>query len=237
MRARGANAVYLPDIRFPAESVASPTIWPRRSRHRVHRVRRAVARHARDSQARGAARASRRDGRQRDKGPRAGHAVAHVGDHRAGAWRRRACRRALGSRASRRSWRASCRPRSRSRRAIAQVVKRVQAEFRAPYLRLYGTDDVVGVEIGGALKNIIAIAAGVVEGLGPGAQRAGRSHHARPGGDVAPGLRRGRQARDAGGPDRPRRPRADVHGRAEPQPSRRHRAGAAAARWPTCWRG
>src|SRR5688572_15493805 len=50
----------------------------------------------------------------------------------------------------------------------AQVVKRVQEEFRAPYLRLYGTDDVVGVEIGGALKNIIAIAAGMVEGLGLG---------------------------------------------------------------------
>jgi len=44
----------------------------------------------------------------------------------------------------------------------------LQAEFRAPYLRLYGTDDVVGVEIGGALKNIIAIAAGTVEGLGLG---------------------------------------------------------------------
>lgn len=50
----------------------------------------------------------------------------------------------------------------------AEVVARVQAEFRAPYFRLYGTDDVVGVEIGGALKNVIAIAAGVVEGLGLG---------------------------------------------------------------------
>jgi glycerol-3-phosphate dehydrogenase (NAD(P)+) len=50
----------------------------------------------------------------------------------------------------------------------ADVVQRVQAEFRAPYLRLYGTDDVVGVEIGGALKNVIAIAAGMVEGLGLG---------------------------------------------------------------------
>lgn len=48
------------------------------------------------------------------------------------------------------------------------VVQRVQSDFRAPYLRLYGTDDVVGVEIGGAAKNIIAIAAGVVEGLGLG---------------------------------------------------------------------
>jgi glycerol-3-phosphate dehydrogenase (NAD(P)+) len=44
----------------------------------------------------------------------------------------------------------------------------VQAEFRGPALRLYASDDVVGVEIGGALKNVIAIAAGVVEGLGLG---------------------------------------------------------------------
>jgi glycerol-3-phosphate dehydrogenase (NAD(P)+) len=44
----------------------------------------------------------------------------------------------------------------------------VQAEFRGAYFRLYGSSDVVGVEIGGALKNVIAIAAGVVEGLGLG---------------------------------------------------------------------
>lgn len=50
----------------------------------------------------------------------------------------------------------------------ASVVDTVQADFKSPYLRLYGTDDVIGVEIGGALKNIIAIAAGVAEGLGLG---------------------------------------------------------------------
>jgi glycerol-3-phosphate dehydrogenase (NAD(P)+) len=50
----------------------------------------------------------------------------------------------------------------------AAAVERVQGDFRAPYFRLYGSDDVVGVEIGGALKNVIAIAAGVVEGLGLG---------------------------------------------------------------------
>src|SRR5439155_11841390 len=44
----------------------------------------------------------------------------------------------------------------------------VQAEFRAAYFRLYGSPDVVGVEMGGAMKNIVAIAAGVVEGLGLG---------------------------------------------------------------------
>lgn len=41
----------------------------------------------------------------------------------------------------------------------------VQEHFRGPGLRLYLNNDVAGVEIGGALKNVIAIAAGVVEGL------------------------------------------------------------------------
>jgi glycerol-3-phosphate dehydrogenase (NAD(P)+) len=49
-----------------------------------------------------------------------------------------------------------------------RTVEHVQAEFRSPWLRLYGTADVTGAEIGGALKNTIAIAAGVVEGLGQG---------------------------------------------------------------------
>ncbi|MEY4095750.1 MAG: Glycerol-3-phosphate dehydrogenase [Acidobacteriota bacterium] len=48
------------------------------------------------------------------------------------------------------------------------VVESVMAHFRSPALRLYGSSDVVGVELGGSLKNIIAIAAGVVEGLGAG---------------------------------------------------------------------
>ena len=48
------------------------------------------------------------------------------------------------------------------------AIEVVQTEFRGPYFRLYGSDDVAGVEIGGSLKNVIAIAAGVVEGLGLG---------------------------------------------------------------------
>ncbi len=44
----------------------------------------------------------------------------------------------------------------------------VQEGLRGPFFRLYASDDVAGVEIGGALKNIIAIAAGVVESLGLG---------------------------------------------------------------------
>jgi glycerol-3-phosphate dehydrogenase (NAD(P)+) len=50
----------------------------------------------------------------------------------------------------------------------ARAIEMVQAEFRSAYFRLYGSADVVGVELVGALKNIIAIAAGVVEGLGLG---------------------------------------------------------------------
>ena len=52
--------------------------------------------------------------------------------------------------------------------ADAGVAAMVQGELRAPYFRLYASSDVIGVEIGGALKNIIAIAAGVVEGMGLG---------------------------------------------------------------------
>jgi glycerol-3-phosphate dehydrogenase (NAD(P)+) len=49
-----------------------------------------------------------------------------------------------------------------------RAIEMVQEEFRSPYFRVYGSADVVGVELVGALKNIIAIAAGVVEGLGLG---------------------------------------------------------------------
>jgi glycerol-3-phosphate dehydrogenase (NAD(P)+) len=44
----------------------------------------------------------------------------------------------------------------------------VQAQFRGRFFRIYTSPDVVGVEIGAAMKNVIAIAAGVVEGLGLG---------------------------------------------------------------------
>jgi glycerol-3-phosphate dehydrogenase (NAD(P)+) len=50
----------------------------------------------------------------------------------------------------------------------AAASRHVQDEFRGKRFRLYATDDVVGVEIAGAYKNVIAIAAGVVEGLGLG---------------------------------------------------------------------
>ncbi|KFE42674.1 NAD(P)H-dependent glycerol-3-phosphate dehydrogenase [Staphylococcus agnetis] len=44
----------------------------------------------------------------------------------------------------------------------------IQDLFMTDYLRVYTNDDLVGVELGGALKNIIAIASGVVSGMGYG---------------------------------------------------------------------
>jgi glycerol-3-phosphate dehydrogenase (NAD(P)+) len=46
--------------------------------------------------------------------------------------------------------------------------KRVQAALSGPFLRVYTNSDVVGVELGGAVKNVIAIAAGICDGLGFG---------------------------------------------------------------------
>jgi glycerol-3-phosphate dehydrogenase (NAD(P)+) len=45
---------------------------------------------------------------------------------------------------------------------------RLLAALAIPRLRLYGSADVIGVQLGGAAKNVIAIAAGVVEGMGLG---------------------------------------------------------------------
>ena len=50
----------------------------------------------------------------------------------------------------------------------SRVARSVQEEFSSKTLRLYTSSDVTGVELGGAVKNVIAIAAGVIEGLGMG---------------------------------------------------------------------
>ncbi len=44
----------------------------------------------------------------------------------------------------------------------------VQKTFMTPFFRVYASDDIIGVELGGALKNIIALAAGICDGAGFG---------------------------------------------------------------------
>lgn len=48
------------------------------------------------------------------------------------------------------------------------LVNELQGEFAAPNFRLYTNDDMIGVELAGAMKNVMAIAAGVCQGIGLG---------------------------------------------------------------------
>jgi glycerol-3-phosphate dehydrogenase (NAD(P)+) len=50
----------------------------------------------------------------------------------------------------------------------ATIAQSIQHDFSSPSLRVYTNDDVPGVELGGSLKNVIALAAGVVHGLNLG---------------------------------------------------------------------
>lgn len=49
-----------------------------------------------------------------------------------------------------------------------EAARTVQQAFMNQYFRVYTSDDVVGVELGGALKNVLALAAGVLDGMGLG---------------------------------------------------------------------
>ncbi|MDJ0848018.1 MAG: NAD(P)H-dependent glycerol-3-phosphate dehydrogenase [Myxococcota bacterium] len=53
--------------------------------------------------------------------------------------------------------------------ADIEVARRVQEILHSPRLRVYASADVVGVQLGGALKNVIAVACGAAHGLGLGA--------------------------------------------------------------------
>jgi glycerol-3-phosphate dehydrogenase (NAD(P)+) len=52
--------------------------------------------------------------------------------------------------------------------AGGDFARELQEAFSGPTFRLYSSDDLVGVELSGALKNVVAIAAGIVSGLGFG---------------------------------------------------------------------
>ncbi len=55
------------------------------------------------------------------------------------------------------------------RRYSPRTAEYIQEEFSGPMFRLYTNDDVLGVELAGAMKNVMAIAAGACQGLGLGA--------------------------------------------------------------------
>jgi len=50
----------------------------------------------------------------------------------------------------------------------SETARYVQKVFGSDYLRVYSSSDIIGVEIGGAIKNIVAIASGICDGLGLG---------------------------------------------------------------------
>jgi glycerol-3-phosphate dehydrogenase (NAD(P)+) len=52
--------------------------------------------------------------------------------------------------------------------ADVAVAERVQEVFTLPWFRTYTSEDVVGIELGSTVKNVFAIAAGIIDGLGLG---------------------------------------------------------------------
>ncbi len=50
----------------------------------------------------------------------------------------------------------------------AKTATYIQEAFMTEFFRIYTSDDVLGIELGGSLKNVIALAAGVIDGLGLG---------------------------------------------------------------------
>lgn len=50
-----------------------------------------------------------------------------------------------------------------------EVAQTVASQIASPTFRIYATDDIVGVEVGGALKNVLALAVGIARGLQLGA--------------------------------------------------------------------
>ena len=96
--------------------------------------------------------------------------------------------------------------------------REVQPAVSSVSIRAYTSRDVVGVEIAGALKNVVAIAAGITDALSFG-------HNARAAlitrglAEITPWVSPWRPAGDLFGPGRHRRPCPDLHRGAQPQPS------------------
>ena len=216
---------YLPDVTFPAAVRPTP-LARRRARRRAStsssRCRRTgcapVVRAAAPHHSAGAVLVSATKGLETDTLARMSEVMTE--ETRRPRIRSSCC----PGRASPPKWRGGCRRRSSRPRPISDAVRPVQEEFRGPFFRLYGSDDVVGVEDRRGAEEHHRDRRRRRRVARARAQRAGGAHHARPGGDLAAGVRDGRPPRDARRSERARRSRADVHGVAQPQSPRRHRA-------------
>ena len=159
----------------------------------------------------------RRGGALAVQGLRGRHRLARPRD-RAGGGAERPRRRAVRARASRSRWRAASRPRWSRPAATRRCGEAAVEAFHAGALRIYTSADPIGVEVGGAVKNVLAIATGIADGMAARPERARRAGHARPGRDDAPRRRARRRGADLHGPVGPRRPGADGHRRPVAQP-------------------
>ena len=65
-------------------------------------------------------------------------------------------------------WPAATPPRWSSHPTDRELAEAIQSAFSGPTFRLYTSPDPVGVEVGGSVKNVVAIGAGVCHGLGFG---------------------------------------------------------------------
>ena len=52
--------------------------------------------------------------------------------------------------------------------ADRKIAQNIQSTFNTPWFRVYSSGDIIGVQVAGALKNVIAIAAGIIDGIGAG---------------------------------------------------------------------
>ena len=169
IQAKRVNARYLPSVTLPPTLHGDDGSGGGGARQALRRQRRAVAHGARRDGARGQGDGADAVVSRRPRGSRTRR------------WRRwTRCSRTCCRGRSARSWRSSRGPSfakevgaglptavvmaSRDRR----IADEAAALFQSDRFRVYTSDDVPGVELGGALKNVMAIAAGVADGLGLG---------------------------------------------------------------------
>ena len=101
------------------------------------------------------------------------------------------------------------------------VAKQLQGVFHSGLFRVYTNRDVVGCELGGALKNVIAIATGMGDGLGVGDNTRSAVITRGPGRTRQAGRRDGRRTGNVLRPGRDGRPDRHVHQPSEPKSTRR----------------